>query len=94
MKEDLLVPYYSKIANQLNDIIPVEWYDIVLYGEELGDVRTAMFYFRTKENSEYIAGGKIPKLYNVDSRIYLSLISQLYEQIKELKHEYFNILVK
>ena len=88
MKEDMFAPYYLKIANQLNSIMPVEWYDLVLYGEELGDNRTAQFYFRTEENGEYIRGGKIPDLYGVNQNIYLGLMSELYLQIKELKQEF------
>lgn len=88
MNEKLFVPYYSKIANQLNCIIPGEWSMIVLYGEELGDNRTASFFFKTEESGEFIAGGKIPDIYKIDKNIYFRLVLELCEQIKELKDEF------
>lgn len=88
MNEAAFVPYYSKIANQLNCMVPEEWSTIVMYGEELGDNRTAVFYFKTEEDGEYIAGGNIPDIYKVDKDIYFELILELCGQIKELKDEF------
>ena len=88
MNEKIFEPYYGKIANQLNCIIPGEWSTIVLYGEELGDNSTASFYFKTEENGEFIGGGLIPEIYKVDKDIYFELMLELCKQIKELKDEF------
>lgn len=88
MNEKIFEPCYGKIANQLNCIIPGEWSTLVLYGEELGDNCTASFFFKTEENGEFIDGGMIPDIYKINKDIYLELMLELCEQMKELKHEF------
>lgn len=88
MNEELFIPYYSKIANQLNRLIPVEWREAALYGEELGDNRTAEFFFKTEDGGEYIPGGKIPDIYKVDLNTYFKMTTELCGYIKELKNEF------
>jgi len=90
MDESLLTPYYEKIANQLNDIIPGDWNEIALYAEELGDTRSAIFYFNQSAGADFIHCGKIPDIYGVDRKIYFNLMKAISITVKELRDEYIN----
>nr|WP_041713097.1 immunity protein YezG family protein [Cellulosilyticum lentocellum] len=70
--ESQLAPYYSKIANRLDEIVPSEWSEIVMYAEELRDVRGVSFYYKTSQEQEYKAGGKIPDDYGVSTKFFLN----------------------
>lgn len=87
MEQGIPEAYYGKIANHLDSIIPSEWCEIVMYGEELGDNATASFFFKTEEGCKYIASGKIPDLYKIDKNIYFNLIFELCDIMKQLKAE-------
>lgn len=87
MEQGIPEAYYGKIANHLDSIIPGEWCEIVMYGEELGDNATASFFFRTEEGGKYIESGKIPDLYKIDKNIYFNLIFELCDIMKQLKAE-------
>lgn len=72
MDESKFVPFYQEIANQLDKIVPGEWYEIVMYAEELGNVRSAQFYYKKDREGEYISSGKIPDDYGVDEKFFLN----------------------
>jgi uncharacterized protein (TIGR01741 family) len=86
--ESKLNPYYSDIANKLDRIVPVEWHEIVMYAEELGDVRTAHFYYTIIKGGEYKHSGKIPDDYGVDTKIYFRLIKELSEIVNKMWLEF------
>ena len=54
MDESKFVPFYQEIANQLDKIVPGEWYEIVMYAEELGNVRSAQFYYKKDRERVHI----------------------------------------
>ncbi|SFR57715.1 immunity protein YezG family protein [Anaeromicropila populeti] len=88
MDEKILTPIYGKIANQLNEIIPGEWKEIVLYAEELGDTRTALFFFKNDSTGEFIHSSKIPDIYHVDRKIYFKLMKELSMIVKDLREKF------
>ncbi len=59
IKESDLNKYYAEIANQLNEIIPVEWKRIIMYAEDLGDSSSVSFYFYTKEDNNILSCEKL-----------------------------------
>lgn len=88
INEKDLTKYYQSIANKLNEIMPVDWDEIVMYGEELGDVSTACFYYKPKGQNNYRFSGRIPDDYSVDCNIYFDLIDELMEINKALWEEF------
>lgn len=88
INESDLAKHYQNIARKLNEIVPVEWDEIVMYGEETGDVSTASFYYRKKGDSDFRYSGLIPDDYSVDSDIYLKLIEELMDINKALWQEF------
>ena len=85
-----LTKYYQSIAEKLDEIVPVEWDEIVMYGEELGDVRTACLYYKQKGKDEYRSGGLIPSDYCVDADVYAELIYELMHINKKLWKEFLD----
>ena len=53
MEDKKLSKYYGEIAEKLDEMIPVEWDNIILYAEETGDVSSASFYYNEKNSKEY-----------------------------------------
>lgn len=86
--EDELIPFYQAIAEQLNKIVPVEWEEIVLYGEYVAGVASACFYYRKQKDGTYLSGGKIPDAYGVDTNVYFPLFQELINRVKELKRAF------
>ncbi len=91
MDEKVFAPYYEKIANQLNEIIPDKWIEIVMYAEELGDVRSAIFYFKQANSVEFVYGNKIPDIYGVDRKTYFNLLKGISNTVKELRSEFIKL---
>lgn len=85
-----LTEYYSKIASKMDEMIPVEWEKIVLFGEECGDVTGAVFYFYTNERSEPYRSGEIPEDFSVSEDIFDMLETELFNIVKELWYEFKN----
>ena len=88
--ENRLTQYYSNIANKLEEIIPIEWDEIVMYAEEFGDVRAVHFYYKESNGEEYKSGGKIPDDYGVSTKVYFGLLRELSKIINSLWLEFIN----
>lgn len=89
IKESNLTKYYSQIAEKLDTMIPCDWDKIVLYGEEIGDVSSASFYFFTSDSKVHHSGN-IPEEYNVSRKIFKGLLGELLETNKKLWLEFKN----
>lgn len=79
---------FGAIANKASEMIPDEWENIYLYGEVLSDSRVVYFYFKRINSEEIIYSHDIPTKYNVDKRIYRSLLSELIKNVVELHDDY------
>lgn len=88
IKESDLNKYYAEIANQLNEIIPVEWKRIIMYAEDLGDSSSVSFYFYTKEDKNIHHSGNIPEDFSVHRNIFRKLLRELRGTIKNLRNEF------
>lgn len=88
IKESDLNKYYAEIANQLNEIIPVEWKRIIMYAEDLGDSSSVSFYFYTKEDNNIHHSGNIPEDFSVSRNIFRKLLRELRCTIKNLRNEF------
>lgn len=89
VNEKKLTKYYSEIAQKLDEMIPIDWNRIVMYAEELGDVRTAFFYFYTKNNNIHYSNN-IPEEYNVSEKIFDNLLEELWEVNRNLWLQFKN----
>lgn len=90
INENNLTKYYSDIAEKLDEIIPGKWDKIVMYAEELGNVRSVCFYFYTMNLESIHYSGNIPEEYNIDRGIYNSLLRELRQCNKNLWLEFKN----
>lgn len=91
INESNLNKCYSKIANKLNEIIPVEWKKVAMYAEEFGDVSRAIFYFYTQDKDGNLIphnSGYLQDEYNVSEEEWDSSFDELYRVNKELWLEF------
>lgn len=80
---------YKKIANKVNDLIPVEWNEVYLYAEVIeNDSSHVYFYFNQMNNKEFIYCLYIPKIYNINERDFKMEILELNDYFVELHKEY------
>ncbi|MGF9725748.1 immunity protein YezG family protein [Bacillus safensis] len=75
---------FKKIAEEVNEIIPTGWYEVVLYAEVLEDSSEVFFFFKTDCDKEYIYSHDIPETFNVSENIYEDLLLNLHALFKEL----------
>ena len=61
---------------------------IYLYAEVLNDSTEVFFYFRIPTKEEFIYSNDIPKVYNVDRKIYKELLFELFDKFEELREEF------
>lgn len=88
--EKNLTKYYSRIAEKLDEIIPVEWNKISMYAEEIGDVSAVCFYYYTDNCKKIHYSEDIPEECKVSEKIYDSLSDELISINKELWFEFKN----
>ncbi|MDY7224206.1 DUF600 family protein [Halalkalibacterium halodurans] len=55
--------YYQKIANIINDMVPEEWLEVKLYGENQDGGQTVFFYYRSTKTNEWVNYARIPELF-------------------------------
>lgn len=88
MIENLNESYFEKLAEVLNNIIPVDWDKIVFCAEIEPDVVTQLFYFKESGSDEFIQGGDIYEKYNVSRKEYLFFVSEVSDLMLEFSSEY------
>ncbi|WLR42592.1 DUF600 family protein [Bacillus carboniphilus] len=76
---------YTEIAQQVNDIIPVEWDSFYFNGEVKEREGGVFFFFTPKGDEEYIFSHYIPKIYNMDKKTYNRELHKLFELTVELQ---------
>lgn len=86
--EKSLEKYYEKIAEKLDEIIPINWDKIVMYAEETGDVSSISIYYYTHNCTKVHHSGDISEEYNIDRDIVNSLESELMDINKDLWMEF------
>jgi len=86
--EKELAAIYSKIAQKLAEMIPVEWDKVYLLGEvEKGQLSyTATFYFIETETKYIVRGIEIPSIYDVSEDEHDKSDSELCDLVFELNN--------
>ncbi|PFS14093.1 TIGR01741 family protein [Bacillus cereus] len=79
---------YQEIGTRVDEIIPGDWEKIYLYAEVLNDSTEVFFYFSIPTKEEFIYSNDIPKVYNVDRKIYKELLFELFDKFEELREEF------
>lgn len=90
INEENLTEHYSKIANKMDEMIPVDWEKIALFAEQTGDSGSEVFYFYTNERSEPYRSLEIPEDFSVDEEIFTILRRELFYLIRDLWYEFKN----
>ncbi|MCM2988258.1 antitoxin YezG family protein [Bacillus safensis] len=75
---------FKRIAEEVNEIIPTDWYKVVLYAEVLEDSSEVFFFFKTDDQKEYIYSHFIPEIFDVSEDIYEGILLNLHALFKEL----------
>ncbi len=86
---------YSKIQNQIFNMIPEKWDRLYLYAsviEQINNLQTGemFFYYFPKGiiKKNPVNAYEVPGKFNVDEDAYMKLADRLYATIKELRKEY------
>ncbi|WP_111292589.1 immunity protein YezG family protein [Bacillus safensis] len=85
IKED-----YKRIAEIINEMIPVKWDKVWMYAEIIDDSSEVNFYFCNPGNEELIYGHDISEMYSVSNSIYKELLLKLLHSFEDLKKKYVN----
>ncbi len=88
MESSKMNEIYLDVASNVNNLIPVEWEKVFLYGEVMYDSETVYFYFISKTNRELVYSLDIPRKYNIERRTYNTCSDLLYDSILDLHNEY------
>lgn len=88
MESSRMNEIYHDIASNVNNLIPVEWEKVFLYGEVLYDSERVFFYFVPKANHELVYSPDIWRKYNMERRTYNTYSDLLYDSILDLHNEY------
>lgn len=76
---------YTEIAQQVNDMIPVEWENFCFNSEVKNGEGGAFFFFMPKGEEQHVFSHYIPKLYNIDKRAYNKELHKLFQLTVELQ---------
>lgn len=75
---------YSKIANKVNEIIPVKWDKVILFAEVSEDASEVFFYFYPIGVHEPVYNLDIPRLYAIDEELVDVLRYELNDYFEDL----------
>ncbi|WP_113928090.1 immunity protein YezG family protein [Bacillus sp. P14.5] len=70
---------YKQIAQQVNDLIPVEWSDIYFNGEVMNKEGGVFFFFTPIDSSELVYSHDFPDIYSIDESVYDKELHELFE---------------
>ena len=83
--EQELNKLYTEIAQQVNEMIPIDW-DNFYFNGEVKDEEGGVFFFFTPEGEEqHVYSHYIPKFYSVDKRAYNKELHKLFKLTVELQ---------
>ncbi|MBU7092869.1 TIGR01741 family protein, partial [Staphylococcus aureus] len=84
--EEKLSEMYNKIANEINEMIPVEWEKVyvIAYVDDGGG--QVIFYYTKPRNDELYYYSSIVEDYNVLEEIFDDLWMDLYDLFEELRN--------
>lgn len=89
--ENELNKLYRKIAEKINDMIPVEWEEFYFNGEvKDGEGGVYFFYTTLDEKQEYKYSHYIPRMYNIDRKIYNQFLHELFDLTVQLQQVFID----
>ncbi|MFF2342695.1 immunity protein YezG family protein [Bacillus mycoides] len=89
--ENELNKLYRKIAEKINDLIPVEWEEFYFNGEvKDGEGGVYFFYTTLDAKQEYQYSHYIPRMYNVDRKIYNQFLHELFDLTVQLQQVFID----
>ncbi|WP_025150774.1 immunity protein YezG family protein [Bacillus sp. H1a] len=89
--ENELNELYPKIAEKINEMIPAEWEEFYFNGEvKDGEGGVYFFYTTLDEKQEYKYSHYIPRMYNVDRKIYNQLLHELFDLTVQLQQVFID----
>lgn len=77
---------YSKLANKIVSMIPVQWNKLYYLGEVENNKSSwsSVFYFESKDDNEIVKSHSIPEKYDVSEEIYEDLLNEVNELLLAL----------
>jgi len=77
---------YSKLANKIVSMIPVQWNKLYYLGEVENNKSSwsSVFYFESTDDNEIVKSHNIPEKYDVSEEIYEDLLNEVNELLLEL----------
>ncbi len=80
--------FYNEIAQQINDMIPTDWDSFYFNGEIKNEAGGVYFFFKPKDEEQYVYSHFIPKLYNIDKTAYNKELHRLFQLTVELQKHF------
>lgn len=76
---DKLSKLYGKMANHINNMIPVDWEELYCMGEvsEKYGMNTVVFYFKEQGKEDFVRSYDIAKIYNESDEIHVNWKAEL-----------------
>ncbi|WP_094606262.1 putative antitoxin YezG [Sporomusa silvacetica DSM 10669] len=88
METKKMEEFYPRIAELLNQMIPEEWSEILLYSEVREGFSQVYFYYYPKADGKPIYSLDIVDIFDIDKRNYKSLKQALYDCFERLWEEF------
>ena len=76
---------YTEIAQQVNEMIPIDWDNFYFNGEVKDEEGGVFFFFTPKGEEQHVFSHYIPKFYSVDKRAYNKELHKLFKLTVELQ---------
>ncbi|MDG5471608.1 DUF600 family protein [Jeotgalibacillus sp. ET6] len=81
---------YKQIAQQVNDIIPIEWTDFYFNGEVKDNEGGVFFFFYPVDSNEPVYSHDIPDIYPIDESSYDEELDKLFELTVKLQQVFID----
>ena len=83
---DKLNELYGKMANHINNMIPVDWEELYCMGEVAQEdgSNSVVFYFKEKDGEDFIRSYDIARIYNESEEMHKNWKSELRSMIVEI----------
>lgn len=81
---------YKQIAQQVNNIIPIEWSDLYFNGEVKDKEGGVFFFFTPIDSNEPVFSHDIPDIYPIDESVYDEELHKLFELAVKLQQVFID----
>ncbi|MDT2046705.1 immunity protein YezG family protein [Priestia flexa] len=88
--ENELNELYKQIAQQVNDLIPIEWSDFYFNGEVKDKEGGVFFFFTPIDSNEPVYSHDIPDIYPIDESVHGEEMHKLFELTVKLQQVFID----